>query len=190
MQKVYTQKEIDLDYLIDTFSYVNPNFEYVFGENPQLIRLYFRTKHKDLPSLLIDLCMGEKIDPFEIGKNHPRYKDSKLRSILYEFMGIKPEHKILEYKNDKLSLRASISNKEAIPIIKTMVQEMPPNEEAESLKERVIELEKELLIWKKKVGEIQNIPLPADFGPRYQAEMYERGLIEQFVTGAVPLWLK
>jgi hypothetical protein len=174
------------DILIRVFKDVNPNFEYVFGEKPHLLEDYFHKKHKDLPHLLCTLWAGEEIDILKIGNGHERYKDPELRSHIYYFMdNDRPEYKILD---NKLRLRIQIINREAVPIIKGFHKDMSYNPEAKSLTEKIAKIEKNLEMWKTKLGVIESYPLPPSYGPEYLEEVRHKKEIKQFVYGAVPLW--
>jgi hypothetical protein len=171
------------------FNDMNPNFDYVFGDNIRLLGDYLRSKHKDLPCLLVLLYLGEKIDPSKIGKDHQYLKDSGLTLTISQFMGrSNPLHNILEYKEDKLSLRIPIANREVVPMSENIIRKLSYKKEAECLKERVKKIKNNLESWESKIAELQ-----IAISPEFNSESYrenERMLKEakQFVHGAVPLW--
>jgi len=171
------------------FNDMNPNFDYVFGDNPKLLGDYLRSKHKDLPCLLVLLYLGEKIDPSKIGKDHQYLKDSGLTLAISQFMDkSKPQYNILEYMEDKLRLKIPIINREAVPIIENIRRELSYKKDAESLKERIEKLKKNLESWELEIAKLQ-----VAISPEFNSEGYkenERMLkeVKQFVYGAVPLW--
>ena len=176
------------DILIRVFKDINPNFEYVFGEKSHLLEDYFHKKHKDLPHLLCTLWAGEEIDVLKIGNGHERYKDPELRSRIYYFMDKnRPEYMILD---NKLRLRIPIINREAIPIIKGFHKDMSYTEEAKALTEKIAKIEKNLEMWKTKLGVIESTPLPSSYGAEYMEDMRLRKEIRKFVYEAVPLWFE
>jgi hypothetical protein len=138
---------------------------------------------------LVLLYLGEKIDPSKIGKDHQYLKDSGLTLAISQFMDkSKPQYNILEYMEDKLRLKIPIINREAVPIIENIRRELSYKKDAESLKERIEKLKKNLESWELEIAKLQ-----VAISPEFNSEGYkenERMLkeVKQFVYGAVPLW--